>query len=372
MNTKRLESLDILRGMDLFLLTVLGPVMGLIAGTGDYSWEPAIMPAFEHVDWEGFRLWDIIMPLFMFMSGITIPFSMARYRQPGSSKAKAYVRIARRVVLLWICGMIVQGNLLGLQWQHIRFFSNTLQAIAVGYLVSSIAFLNSKPRTHLILAVALLAAYWLLMMTVGGGDFTPQGNLCEKVDCAVLGIHRDGARLADDGTVIFPAWYTYTWIVSSLTFAVTVLSGMLAGELLRSTRTERSKVLTLLIAGAAMVAAGWLWHLQMPVIKHIWTSSMVLVASGYSFLALAVVYYIVDVRHHGRCLAWLKVFGMNSIAAYMMAEYLRFDSLSRSLLYGLEHLVGDDWYRLAIGVGNIAIMWLILYLMYKRKVFIRL
>lgn len=372
MNTKRLESLDILRGMDLFLLTVLGPVVSMVANTGDYSWESAVMPAFEHVEWEGFRLWDIIMPLFMFMSGITIPFSMAKYRQPDGNKAKAYGRIARRVVLLWICGMIVQGNLLGLEWQHVRFFSNTLQAIAVGYLVSSIAFLNSKPRTHLILAAALLAAYWALMMFVGGGDFTPQGNLCEKVDCAVLGIHRDAARLADDGSIVFPAWYTYTWIVSSLTFAATVLSGMLAGELLKSKRSEKSKVLTLLIGGAAMVAVGWLWNLQMPVIKHIWTSSMVLVASGYSFLALAVVYFIVDVRKKGRWSNWLKVFGMNSIAAYMMAEFLRFDSIPQSIFYGLHHYVGDDWYRCIIGLGSIAVMWGILYALYKRRVFIRL
>lgn len=358
--------------MDLFLLTIVGPFIFLLAGTGEYAWEAPVMTQVEHVRWAGFCLWDIIMPLFMFMSGVTIPFSLEKYRTPGQSRSKVYLRIARRFVLLWILGMVAQGQLLDLNWNVLRFFSNTLQAIAVGYLVSALMFLNTKPRVQLITAAGLLLLYWVLMMTVGGGNFEEHGNLCEIVDNAVLGKHRDHASVAADGSIQVNPVYTYTWIVSSINFIVTVMSGMFAGEVLKdSRRTEKNKLAVLFIGGAAMVAAGWLWHLQMPVIKHIWTSSMVLVSSGYCFLLLGTVYYIVDYKKKGRALAWFKIWGMNSILAYMMHEIPLFNSIPESLLHGLEQYLSPEWYWFVIGMGCLVIQWAVLKICYDRKIYLK-
>lgn len=384
-NASRLDSLDVLRGMDMFLLTVLGPVTWAFAGTGDYPWMQPILTQFEHVDWEGFQLWDIIMPLFMFLSGVTIPFAFSRERVAQMSRGDIARRMMRRVLLLWIFGMIAQGNLLSLDPSRWRWFSNTLQTIAVGWLFSTLLFLCTRTRTRVIVAAALLVAWWAVMTFVGAdgsavglgacgkGDWTEQGNLCEYIDRIVLGAHRDAASLAEDGTVVFPSWYTYTWLLSSLNFIVTVLLGTLSGELLRSRLSGGRKTLYLLAGGAAMTAAGWLLNGFAPVIKHIWSSSFTLVAGGYSWLALGVVYWLVDVRGYRKAFAWLKVWGTNAIVAYMLHELPGlFSSVPGTLFYGLKHLMPEEWYALVYTLVATSIPVLILIYLYRRKIFVRL
>lgn len=364
--TTRLKSLDILRGFDLFMLVAFCPL--LLRIPCDAPWFTAVKEQFNHVQWAGFNMWDLVMPLFMFMSGVTIPFALARYRNEGVTQ-QLVGRIAKRVFWLWILGMVVQGNLLSLSPSDFKFFSNTLQAIAVGYLFSAIIFLNFSQRMRYLIAVLLLLIYWAVMTF--GGDFTPQGNFAEAVDRAVLGSFRDGASLGEDGSAQFAPWYHYTWIFSSLTFVVTVMSGMFAGEYLKnSTDNGERKAVTLAVAGVAMVAGGWLWNLQMPVIKPIWTSSMVLVSSGYCFLLLALFYWVVDVRGWSRGLEWLQIYGKNSIVAYVLSETLIFTGVSKALLFGTKQYVGD-LYPFVIELGVVAIVFGILYLLYRNNKFLR-
>ena len=372
---KRLESLDILRGLDLFILTVFGPLLFAFAQTGDHTWLAPVLTQFTHTPWEGFRVWDMIMPLFLFMSGTTIPFSLAKYKLASEGRKQVAWRIGKRVLLLWIFGMMFQGNLLDFDPATLKLFSNTLQSIAVGYLFAAIFFLTTRPRTQIIIAALLLLAYWALMMFVkvpgyGGGDFTPDGNLCEYVDRAVFGHWRDRASVDAAGNVVFSEEYRYTWILSSLCFIVTVMTGAFAGMILKSAWSEKKKMLTMLIAGVAMIAAGWLWGLQMPVIKKIWTSSMTLVTSGYSFLLLLIFYYFVDYKGHNKGLSWLKIWGMNSILAYML-QMISFSSVGQSLFHGLEKYVGAGYYGFILTAVNLAIYFLILRFLYKRKIYLR-
>ena len=372
---KRLESLDALRGFDLFLLVGLEAVMHALDGTIDTPWFDRLMWCFTHVDWEGFSSWDLVMPLFMFMSGITIPFALARYKREGS-RGEAYRRIIRRVVLLWIFGMICQGNFLGLDPDRIYLYSNTLQAIAMGYLISSVLYLNTSVKTQIIVAITQLIAFWGCMEWIqvggyGGGCYTPEGNLAEWIDRAVLGRFRDGASVNAEGEVIFASWYTYTWILSSMTFGVTTLTGMFAGHILKGNINPLHKFYYLIAIGITLIATGWFWSLQMPVIKKLWTSSMVLVSSGYCFVLMALFYWLIDYRGCNKNIGWLKVYGMNSIVAYMLATCVNFSSVSRSLFYGLQQYVGD-FYPALIALGNAAIVYFILWVMYRQKVFLKI
>ena len=389
MTGKRLESLDALRGFDLLCLLAVSKLMDALSDAIDKPWTDNIMECFTHKTWEGFSSWDLVMPLFMFMAGVAIPYSLARYRthspitanecaiassRDASGRAALYWRLARRVALLWLFGMMVQGNLMSLDPSRIYLFSNTLQAIAVGYLFSAVLFLHTGWKTQLGIAVGLLLAFWAFMEFItfgsyGGGDYSPHGNLCEGIDMAVLGRFRDTAEVVD-GQVVVKEWYTYTWILSSMNFIVTVLSGVLAGEVLRSTMQRGRKTLLLLVAGIAMVALGWTWNAWHPVIKHIWTSSMVLVSSGYCFLLMGLFYYWIDCRGHNRHLTLLKVYGMNSITAYVVSHVVSFSSISRSLFHGLEQYVGD-YYGFVIQFSNVSILFLILYLMYRNRIFLR-
>ena len=372
-SSKRLESLDALRGFDLFFLVALGPLMHSLARTANVEWLNESMWVFSHVSWEGFSPWDLIMPLFLFMSGISMPFSLSRYKSI-SDKRPLLRRLAKRILLLWIFGMMCQGNLLALDPNTIYLYSNTLQAIATGYLITALLFLFPSRRTQIITAVALLLVYWTAMQFItvdgyGGGNYTPQGNLAEWIDNTVLGRFRDTAQVID-GKVVVADWYHYTWILSSLNFGVTVLTGLFAGYIAKDKIEEKKKLKLYFGTGITMVIAGWLWNFQMPVIKTIWTSSMVLVSSGYCFLLMGLFYYWIDYKGHRSGITWLKVYGMNSIVAYMLANVVNFRCIGESLFYGLEQYMGS-YYSFLMTLWNIGAVYVIIWFMYKRGIFLK-
>ena len=371
-SSKRLESLDALRGFDLFFLVALGPLMHSLARTANVEWLNESMWVFSHVSWEGFSPWDLIMPLFLFMSGISMPFSLSRYKSI-SDKRPLLRRLAKRI-LLWIFGMMCQGNLLALDPNTIYLYSNTLQAIATGYLITALLFLFTSRRTQIITAVVLLLVYWTAMQFItvdgyGGGNYTPQGNLAEWIDNTVLGRFRDTAQVID-GKVVVADWYHYTWILSSLNFGVTVLTGLFAGYIAKDKIEEKKKLKLYFGTGITMVIAGWLWNFQMPVIKTIWTSSMVLVSSGYCFLLMGLFYYWIDYKGHRSGITWLKVYGMNSIVAYMLANVVNFRCIGESLFYGLEQYMGS-YYSFLMTLWNIGAVYVIIWFMYKRGIFLK-
>lgn len=376
---KRLESLDVLRGFDLFCLTILGPLIHAFNHTGDYAWMAPVMDQFRHVRWTGFAFWDIVMPLFMFMAGVSIPFAFSKYIKSGESKWIIYRRILRRVIILWILGAVCQGNLLALDMGSLKIFSNTLQAIAVGYLIASIFFLHFRQKGQLIASAVFLLLYWILLTFLktgdyGGGNYTPEGNLAELVDRVVLGRWRDGASINGAGEIVFSPYYYYTWILSSLNFGVTVMTGMFAGQILKGKMTGIEKLKYLLLTGGCMVIAGWLWNLQFPVIKTIWTSSMVLVSSGYCFLLMALFYYLIDYKGYRRGTEWLKIIGMNSIVAYVLSVEVGvfdFTCVTHSLFFGIEQYIGTEWYHLLLVFSDIVIVYGILYWMYRHRVFLK-
>lgn len=372
-SSKRLESLDALRGFDLFFLVALGPLMHSLARTANVEWLNESMWIFSHVSWEGFSPWDLIMPLFLFMSGISMPFSLSRYKSI-SDKRPLLRRLAKRILLLWIFGMMCQGNLLALDPNTIYLYSNTLQAIATGYLITALLFLFTSRRTQIITAVVLLLVYWTAMQFItvdgyGGGNYTPQGNLAEWIDNTVLGRFRDTAQVID-GKVVIADWYHYTWILSSLNFGVTVLTGLFAGYIAKDKIEEKKKLKLYFGTGITMVIAGWLWNFQMPVIKTIWTSSMVLVSSGYCFLLMGLFYYWIDYKGHRSGITWLKVYGMNSIVAYMLANVVNFRCIGESLFYGLEQYMGS-YYSFLMTLWNIGAVYVIIWFMYKRGIFLK-
>lgn len=370
----RLTSLDALRGFDLFVLTALGPlVLSVVAAIGgeNLNWLAQI---FTHKDWEGFSPWDLVMPLFVFMSGASIPFALSKAKREGNV-SKFLLRLAKRVALLWLLGMFVQGNLRALDPDHIYLYTNTLQSIAVGYWVSAVLFYFTSIRTQVICATLLLLAYWAVMQFTGAdcfgyGNYTPEGNMAEWIDRQVLGHYRDQSSLAADGTVVYATWYHYTWILSSLTFAATALTGVFAGHIAKSSLSSSQKLLWLLLGGAAMVAAGWICDLWMPIIKPIWTSSMVLFSSGWCWLLLGIFFLVYDILKVSLGLEFLRTYGMNSITAYVVAEVINFRGIAHSVFYGLEQYIGG-WYTVFLCAFQVGMIYMILYLMKRNNIFLK-
>lgn len=367
--SKRLDSLDILRGLDIFLLVCLQPLLYWIltnAWVSETGVAEFLRTQLRHCPWEGFRFWDIVMPLFLFMSGAAIPFSLRKY----DSSFKSYARILKRVLLLFILGMVVQGGLLSLDAHKFRFYSNTLQAIGVGYLITSVVFINFKMRGRIACLLMLFAAYWLMLTF--GGDFTPEGNFAEYIDRKLLGQWRDGVKWTN-GEWFFSPNYRYTWIVSSLNFAVTVMLGAFSGAIMTGEdKLKNAKKMAVL--SIVLIAAGLLLGLQMPLIKKIWSSSMTLFSGGLCMLAMAFFYYAIDCKGRLKQLNWLKIYGMNSIFAYVVSMSVNFRSIPESVFYGLKQYLligGVNYYPLLINFSQYAIIFALLAFMFKQKIFLK-
>jgi len=359
----RLVSLDALRGFDMFW--IIGGswiVSGLARGLHNDWFNQHVVPHTNHVPWEGFVAWDLIMPLFLFVVGAAMPFSFAKRLEQGHPKGRLYVHILFRVVVLWILGMIAQGRLLQYDVSKLRLYSNTLQAIAAGYLIASILLLNLRIWWQAAVTAALLLLYWALLMLVpvpgfGPGQLTQEGNLAIYIDKLILGPYQDGT--------------SYTWILSSMTFGCTVMMGALAGQLLQSDCGKIRKVLFLLAAGIACIWIGWAWGLVFPIIKHLWTSSMVLFAGGWSLVLLGVFYLVFDVLRLRLLALPFVVIGMNAIAVYMITRVYDFRQIGDIVVSGLSRWTGD-WHEFVRAVAGVLVIWLILLHMYRKRTFIKI
>jgi predicted acyltransferase len=358
---ERLTSIDALRGFDMFWIMGGAPFVMAVCKVFANPLPHWLDRQFEHVEWQGFVAWDLIMPLFLFIVGVAMPFSFSKRMALGETRGKIYRKVFFRVLVLWILGMVVQGHLLQFDSNNLQFYSNTLQAIAAGYVISSIALVELPVRGQAIITGLLLIIYWLLLAFVpvpgrGAGILTPDGNLAMWVDKILLGHFQDGTP--------------YTWILSSLGFGATVLMGVLAGHLLRSSLSGPRKAQYLAVSGLSCLLVGWLWSFLLPIIKHIWTSSMVLWSGGWCLLLLALFYWLIDVKGYRRWAFFLVVIGMNAIVAYMIAEVVPLLPLSKIFFAGLAKHLGV-FGEVLLTFGALGILWIFLYYLYRNRDFVR-
>ncbi|MBK8463888.1 MAG: DUF5009 domain-containing protein [Nigerium sp.] len=358
----RIASVDALRGFDMFWIMGgdwIVTSLHLAMGTSTTAFLAYHM---DHAEWEGFRFYDIIMPLFLWLAGVSIPFAYSKRLSRTNSKAALWPQILKRVAILWILGMAVQGGLLTYDPAQFSLFSNTLQAIAVGYLGATILALYLPVRIQLLVTGVLMAVFWWVMENVpvpgvGAGFHEPDLNIALWIDMAVLGRFQDGTN--------------YTWILSSMNFVATVMLGVFAGYLLRSGLGAYRKVLALAVAGAALVCLGLLWSGWHPLIKQLWTGSFVLFSAGLCFLLLGVFYLVIDVWH----VAWwakpFMIIGANSIVAYVAWHLFDFGLVADVFLAPLETKVGD-WWRFVHDVGATLVLFWILALMHRHRFFVKI
>ena len=366
---KRLLSLDVLRGFDLMMLVGLQPVLRhFLIELDNQTLNDTLLYQLDHAEWEGMRIWDFVMPLFLFMSGVTMHYSLPKYKTQNGN-LKVWQRVIKRFLLLFFLGMVVQGNILSLDPDRVYIYSNTLQAIAVGYLFTVPLVLYLKPWQQLAVIAALLVTYSIPMHLCD--DWSAQGNFACGVDKLVLGRFRDGSSLAEDGTVQFADWYDYTWIWSSLTFCCTVALGSFAGYLTKSGNSNRAATARkLLLTGIVLIASGYITGFAQPIIKRIWTASMVLYSAGWCYLLLALFYWWIDVKGHTKGWNWLLYYGCNAITAYLIGELINFRSVANSLLYGTEQYL-EEWYPILLTLCNSLIVFLILRFMYRNRLFLK-
>lgn len=357
----RIMSIDALRGFDMLMIIIAARFFRGLNQGADIPVTQFLATQFSHPEWFGFHFYDIIMPLFLFVVGAVIPFSINKRLDSDPGKSRLYGHLIRRVIILFMLGWIVQGRILNLDINEFHVFSNTLQAIAVGYFMASIAYLHLSKNGRYILFAACLIVYALLLTVpqvpgIGRSVLLPDKNFALYVDHLILGRFDDG--------------YQYTWILSGFGFTATVLSGLFAGELIRSNLKREKVTLYLLIIGLAGVALGLIWGMWHPIVKKLWSSSFVLLSSGLCFVLMALFYWIIDVKGAKKWAFFLKVIGMNAIFAYMVSNTINLPAVSENLLFGLEQYVGD-YYYLVTATGGFSILYLLLWYLYKNRTFIK-
>jgi predicted acyltransferase len=360
--TERIASIDALRGFDMLFIILLDHFFNALNVGVESPFTQALAKQFDHPEWFGSTIYDIVMPLFLFIVGTAIPFALSKRKQESSSLSAIYVKLIRRFVILFFLGWIVQGHLLDLNPDTFSIFSNTLQAIAVGYLFSGIFYIHFKRNVRLLIFASCLIIYTMLLTIpyvpgVGRGVLLPSSSFAWYVDQVVFGKFQDGTQ--------------YTWLLSGFGFIATTLSGVFAGELIKSTMPRKKVALYLFLIGVAGLATGLLLGIWHPIIKKLWTSTFVLASSGVCYLLLSLFYWIIDVRGKSVWAFPLKVIGMNAIVAYTLSHVINFHHIAEMILYGTKQYVGNFYY-LVLTIGSFGIIYLILWYMYKNKTFIRI
>ena len=317
----------------------------------------------EHVGWHGFHFEDLIFPMFVFMVGVSLVFSLSRALEQGGRRAAVW-RIARRAVLLYLLGVFYYGGF-ATPFEQIRLLG-VLQRIALAYLFAGLIFCYFGTRGRILWCVGLLVGYWLVMTFVpvpGGtaGNFAEGQNLANWVDKHYLPLRKWDGDHDPEG------------LLSTLPAIANCLIGVLAGLWLRdSKRSDRTKVGYLIGAGVVMVGLGWLWNLQFPVIKKIWTSSFVLVACGYSCLLLAVFHQVIEGwgwRRWAMPFVWI---GMNSITIYLLCNLVDIGPIARRFVGGdLGRLCFGAYSDLVVAIVGLGIVFGIAGFLYRRKIFLR-
>jgi predicted acyltransferase len=400
----RLVSLDVLRGFDLFWILGADALVHALRAMDDTAPLRFLAGQLEHRAWAGFGFYDLIFPLFVFVVGVSLVFSLTRI-VARDGRAAAVKRILRRAALLFLFGIIYNGGLAA-PWPEVRL-AGVLQRIALAYAAAGMLFCFFRPRILAGMTIALLLGYWALLAWVpirdvpldraaliarlpraerdshGDPDPARVRALFDRTTTRVRGHYEPGLNLPNQldyrwlPGARYVRYYDPEGLLSTLPAIATCLLGVFAGlGLQRSDRTDREKLAWLVAAGLAALALGWLWGLSFPVIKKLWTSSFVLVAGGWSCLLLAGFYYMVDMRRwRGWCRPFLWI-GMNPITLYLLSALVDFHGLATRLAGGSVRAWIDAHIAAGAGEFTIALVSLALVValagfLYRRNIFLR-
>jgi len=365
----RLISLDVFRG-----LTIAGMVLVNNAG----SWN-AVYPPLLHAQWHGWTPTDLIFPFFVFIVGVAIPLAFEKRKALGGDQRDLYLKIFRRTAVIFGLGLMLNAFPYTTdKLAHLRV-PGVLQRIALCYFFAALIFLKARAQTQALIAAALPIGYWAMMKLIAAptfarGDLSMEGSLASWVDRALLAGH------------IYKPMYDPEGLLSTIPAVATALLGVLAGQWLMQKRESLDKVAGLFAAGALLVSTGYVWDWFFPINKALWTSSYVMFTGGLALQLLALLYWAIDLKGYKRWTPPFVVFGVNALALYvlsgLMAKALlvipapKLDGTTADLKTFLYERVFATWLSqinasLAFALSYLALWWILMFVLYRRKIFIK-
>jgi predicted acyltransferase len=362
--SQRLMSVDALRGLDMFFIVGVEEV---IEGLSEmFPMAPSLNDRLQHAPWAGFHFYDLIFPLFAFIVGVSLVFSLSKSIS-AEGRAATTRKLIKRSIILYLLGLCVYGGIGG-GIEQVRLMG-VLQRLALCYCAAGLAFVWMSPRKMVALTVTLLAGYWAMLTFIpvpgfGAGDFAEGHNLTNWIDKMFLPFRKWDGDHDPEG------------LLSTLPAIATTLLGVFAGMLLRNPSVEPVRKIRLLVVwGCAGVVLGLLWHLQFPIIKKLWTSSFVLLTAGMSSVLLAVFYQVIDIQQRR---SWCQPFvwiGMNAITIYLIVHFVKLEPIAKCVTGGEIHTALDamwtDLGDLVTALLALLLAVLICRFLFVRKIFLR-
>lgn len=359
---KRLLSLDALRGFDMFFLMGGGALLLSLSSFLPQNVSTVVVEQMGHKEWNGFAFYDLIFPLFLFLAGISFPFSLAKM---GKNKVRAVLKIVRRAALLVLFGMLYNG-LLDFDLENMRYAS-VLGRIGVAWAIAAIIYLYAGVRVSAVLSAVILLGYWALLTLVKAPDALP-GVSAFSMEGSIVG-YVD--RLFLPG-VLHLKIHDPEGLLSTLPAVVTAMMGIFTGVYVRDNGTKGyRKVGIMLFASLILLVFGYVWGTVFPINKNLWTSSFVLFAAGWSLLLFALFYLVIDVVGLKKWSFFFRVIGMNSITIYMMQQFFDFHRPVQKLFGGLLSLLPQQYYPSLYWCCYVFVCWVLLYLLYRKGIFLK-
>jgi len=357
----RLTSLDALRGFTMFWIIGGDKIFRGFAKIWENPLTEMLELQMKHAGWEGFQFLDLIAPLFLFLVGVVLPFSVGRRVEQGADRKILYLHIAKRSAVLILLGLINYG-LLRFEWPQMRW-SSVLGRIGICYFFAALLLIHTSWRTQAIVGFSIMILFWAAVIFIpvpgyGPGVLTPEGCLTTYIDQLIMP-GKLGLKL-----------YDRQGILSTFTSLSTALMGVLAGHWLRSSRSGNRKAAGLLIAGLISLLVGHIWGKFFFVSRNIWTSSFVLLAGGWSLLLLALFYWVIDVRGYKKWSFFLVVIGMNAIAIWVGQRYFDFNYTAKFFFGGALKYMGVAQ-PIVLALCIVMVKWMVLWFLYRKKIFFK-
>lgn len=362
----RLQSIDALRGFDMFwIMGGPGIIASLYAIFGGKPLE-LIHLQMEHVTWNGFHFMDLIFPLFLFIAGLSFPFSLDGKRKKQESNKQIISELAKRTLKLIVLGLIYNG-FLKLNFPSIRYAS-VLAHIGLAWFFGGLIYMYSKKMIAIVLWItAILVGYGALNLlilspeTMGSNPFLPANNIVCQFDRWFL------------PGVLYNGNFDPEGILSIIPAISTALIGMITGRYLKQNinHTPIRKVVMYFVTGISLITISLLINVFIPINKALWSSSFTLLTGGISIMLFAIFYWMIDVKEWRKWAFFFRVIGLNSITIYMAQAIINFYGISDFFLGGIASKLPKDIGWLMISMGYVALCWLFLYFLYRKKVFLK-
>jgi predicted acyltransferase len=360
----RLRSLDALRGFDMLWIIGLADLFLQIAKVTKVRWLEAWAIQLEHVPWEGLRAYDLIFPLFMFLSGVAVPYALGKRRERGDSRGALLAGVWKRALILVVLGIVYNGGL-KLEFETQRYAS-VLGQIGLAYgIAASIYLFTSTWKARAIWCAGILVAIAALQLLFpvpghGAGVLTPDGIVNAWLDRLLLPGRLHGKVFDPEG------------LLCTVSAAALTLGGVLTGEHVKSSGApSHTTAGRLLVAGAGLLFAGWLcWKFGYPPIKSAWTTTFNLLAGGICVWLFTAFHLFIDFRPQSKWSFPLEVIGMNALTIYLADKIVPFPEISAFFFGGIARRCGA-WEETVLIAGILLIEWLLLWFLWKKRVFLR-